>query len=505
MPRRSRTEPSFHLARPRIPRRARPAARPPTQGTAGHLALLAIVFLAAIAATWAPASSAKTEYGRMKEDPEHVRTWNAFADALFALHRHRLAGRKVRTEESTGGYGGSVGDPAFYREVEYFDAVSGQLLSRIQWERKNPDAIHVIEVFIYDDRGRVTRDYLAAYLPQFRNAPVQTLINLHDYTEGLHSFRQFDASGNRIYEQCRGRYFDRPVHISLEEDQLSRSSAAGAPERSPAYLACFEYLPLRAGSYLNPLTEIRSDPRAMEPGDAVRTSEHAEAELARLERQIAQEPTDARLYLARGQAQFDLRAFDAAIADFTTAIAHDEGLDEAYFWRGMALGRAGRLDAAIGDLTVYIERHPEDSRAHTKRGVRHIWNGDLEAAKRDLTRAIALDPRNAEAHDDLGVIYAHNNQLDRALRHFRKTVALDPSYQKGYHNLATALFLDDRLAAALEAVNTSLRLSPGNRGSLLLKGQILLKAGKEAQAKAIFEQAEFAPDHTDWTERFPVR
>jgi len=186
----------------------------------------------------------------MRVDEDHVRTWNRFADALFALHEKRIAGRAIKTVERIGGYAGM---PEFYKEVEYIDAASGQLLSRIQWERQEPDTVHVIEVFFYDDQGRVTRDFTAAFLPRGRNAPSQTLIALHNYSGELHAFRTFDASGNRIYEQCEGTLSGKQVWLTLEEQEImdAQRDARGIMT-TPAYKTCFGALQQTAGAYLTP-------------------------------------------------------------------------------------------------------------------------------------------------------------------------------------------------------------------------------------------------------------
>ena len=106
---------------------------------------------------------------------------------------------------------------------------------------------------MHDDQGRVVRDYAAAYLPEGRNAPIQTLINLHAYNGGLHAFRQFDASGSRIYEFCEGNHGGEPVRLQLfEEDLVGTSEAAERILASPVYSACFEGLPAQAGRYLDP-------------------------------------------------------------------------------------------------------------------------------------------------------------------------------------------------------------------------------------------------------------
>lgn len=73
--------------------------------------------------------------------------------------------------------------------MSYFNKNTNKLISKIQWEVDKPDTIHTIEVFLYDAQGQVKTDFYARYLPYARNAPVQTLINLHNYNDSLHSFQ----------------------------------------------------------------------------------------------------------------------------------------------------------------------------------------------------------------------------------------------------------------------------------------------------------------------------
>jgi len=205
------------------------------------------------------AADAREELTTIKEDSKHVSTWNDFADDLYALHQQLVNRHTIHTTEETGGYGGfAFKYPDFFREVRYFRKKDDRLLSRIRWETEQPGNIHTIEVFIYDGGNRVIRDYLAAWLPHHRNAPVQTLINLHNYSGKLHAYRQFDASGERIYEQCIGRHDGKPVEIHLEDYQLS-SQGQYQPEImfGEIYSSCFGSLPVQAGEYLDPLNEVK--------------------------------------------------------------------------------------------------------------------------------------------------------------------------------------------------------------------------------------------------------
>jgi hypothetical protein len=187
----------------------------------------------------------------LKEDSKHVETWNRFADAMYTLHKQRVAEYDVVTTEKLGGY---HGQPNFYREVTYRDRKTGNMLSRIQWENANPDTIHVIELFFHDDQGRVVRDYTAAFLPGFRNAPVQTLVAFHGYNNGLHAFRSFDANGEAVFERCEGEFNGKSVDLAYEDYDIATMKLN--PEQSkmvtPVYQACFNGLPDKAGKYLTP-------------------------------------------------------------------------------------------------------------------------------------------------------------------------------------------------------------------------------------------------------------
>jgi hypothetical protein len=177
---------------------------------------------------------------------------NWFVQALHALHLASVEGREVRTTRATGGY---AGEPGYFEEVSHHDAKSGRLLSTIQWETAQPERIHSIEVYRYDERGRLARRYTAWYMPHRRAAPRATWISFHAEHQDLRAYRQFDASDTLVSEVCEGRYRGRAVNISLWEEgevAAARSDPKGVMS-TPEYRACFAGLPLKsAGKYLIP-------------------------------------------------------------------------------------------------------------------------------------------------------------------------------------------------------------------------------------------------------------
>lgn len=195
-------------------------------------------------------AQAQAEENRVTEDKTHVHVWNQFAADCLALSHRLVASRAVRTQSHIGGY---QGRPDFYREENVYDQTTGKLISKVQWERENPSRLHAIEVYVRDQQGRTVRDYAAAYLPDYRNAPMQTLINLHAYNGELHSFRQFDASGDRTYEFCEGNYRGKPVQIRLfENDLFGNSPRVDQLMASKLYQTCFQGIPANADAFLKP-------------------------------------------------------------------------------------------------------------------------------------------------------------------------------------------------------------------------------------------------------------
>lgn len=251
------------------------------------LLMLIGALCAAVALCAAPRALASS----VQENRAQVQEWNRFADRLVAIHRLRLRRHEVRSEETIGGYAGL---PKFYREVSYFDARTDRPLSRVRREISQPDTIHGIEIYFYDDRGRLEREYSASYLPEYRNAPIQTLVNIYGYNGELNSLRQFDASGARIFEHCRGTWFDEKILIALDEPLVATPDTL---LESEAYFACFGRMPVTAGDYLDLAVGQREVTTAS--GGRSRSEQSVEARIATLTLKSRFAPRDAQLYVDR--------------------------------------------------------------------------------------------------------------------------------------------------------------------------------------------------------------
>lgn len=112
-----------------------------------------------------------------------------------------------------------------------------------------------------------------------------------------------------------------------------------------------------------------------------------------LNRRLAAEPLDARLYLERGELHRLHEDYEAARADYDRAAGLDPALERVDLCRGALDFEAGRGVEALDRLDSYLARVPEDGEALKLRARVHSSLGHPAAAVADFDRALGLLPR----------------------------------------------------------------------------------------------------------------
>jgi tetratricopeptide (TPR) repeat protein len=130
---------------------------------------------------------------------------------------------------------------------------------------------------------------------------------------------------------------------------------------------------------------------------------------------------DAQTYLRRGIAHQRLRSLQAAVEDYTMAIAFEPPpeaahLAQAYDRRNQCYRQLGRYAAAIADGETAVRLAPENARYRMNLGLGRYWAADYAGALADLERAITLDPREWWA-------YAYRGKVHLALGNAHQAVA----------------------------------------------------------------------------------
>ena len=137
---------------------------------------------------------------------------------------------------------------------------------------------------------------------------------------------------------------------------------------------------------------------------------------------------NARLAFDKGQAFFEQRKWDEALAAFRVAVDKDPEMSEGWYQIGMAemLKNGGRpCEAAYGPFRLCADLDAGNACALCGLGdvLLHVRD-DLPRAEEHFQAAIRLDPKLAPAHFALAGILERRDDLDEAIREMLEYVRL---------------------------------------------------------------------------------
>jgi len=211
--------------------------------------------------------------------------------------------------------------------------------------------------------------------------------------------------------------------------------------------------------------------------------------------EIAQTPTNASLYFQRAELYRVDQDFTNALADLDRVAKADLSIVRVDFCRGRVLFEAGRPQEALVPLNKYLAGKPKDGEAFTTRARVLAKVGNHKAATEDYTQAIALSVggnpelyiERADAFRAMGKTDEAIRGLDEGIRKMGPLVtlqlpAIDLEVSSKRYDAALARI--DQVSARLQRKETW----------LVRRAEILIKAGREEEAKKNYREALAAID-----------
>ena len=204
-----------------------------------------------------------------------------------------------------------------------------------------------------------------------------------------------------------------------------------------------------------------------------------------LDEAIGLRPGDVELLTQRGIARERAGDLDAAIADYTAAIAAGDA-PAALNNRAAIAARRGDTDAALADLEASLAIDPQQSMAHANRAIIRLDAGQPDAAIADLLEVERLAPGQSETARLLGLAYDAIGLADPAGASLTEAVRRDDTSAVAHRDLGRHLRSRGRTAEAL----ASLRRAASLDASLPI-GDELAAVGRRSRAEAELTAAGF--------------
>ncbi len=200
----------------------------------------------------------------------------------------------------------------------------------------------------------------------------------------------------------------------------------------------------------------------------------------------------------KAAAELSRLEFEAAIADFSRALALEPRDADFLLGRGEAYARSRRPGAALADLDAALSLTPDDIEARLTRAGLRIGLGELTKARDDLDSAAALMPEAANTRLELAELY---NQADAP----RRAMASELSWARAHADDARSPIAQGvycrasavsgtQLLLGLKACDHAVKASPKAPGTLTWRGVIRLRLGDAERAAAdLSDAADLAP------------
>jgi rhomboid protease GluP len=148
----------------------------------------------------------------------------------------------------------------------------------------------------------------------------------------------------------------------------------------------------------------------------------------------------------------------------------------------------GKNDEAVARLQEITAREPQFAAAHDLLAQLYLSGGDYPKAISALEKANAADPSNTTYQHQLAGAYLATKQFDQAVAFFQKLVRASPRDARNYLGLGTAYLGLQQYNAAISAFSEAAALDQKSPVPQFALGQAQLKAGRFADAKAIYQR-----------------
>jgi adenylate cyclase len=130
------------------------------------------------------------------------------------------------------------------------------------------------------------------------------------------------------------------------------------------------------------------------------------------------------------------------------------------------------------------------------------WLESTRKAQDDVERALDLDPDLAEAHARMSLVHFRLDEFTLAEQEARKAVELNPSLAEGYAAIGHMVWTRGQVREALPYYETAYKLDPLREENILMLGEVYYELGREEDAIRVVSSAEHLFPQTTYSGAF---
>lgn len=194
-------------------------------------------------------------------------------------------------------------------------------------------------------------------------------------------------------------------------------------------------------------------------------------------------------FIRRGDAKYNRRNYEDAIADYSEAIRLSPDNAQAYLGRGNAQYALEQYPEALTDYDEALKHDPDYVDAFNGRGNVKFARKDFEGAIQDYNQAIQSDPQFALAFYNRGNVKSALKEHRAAIEDFSQAIRLNPQYEPAYLLRGVSKAALTNYAGAIEDYSETIRLNPDNDNAFNSRGVARYKLGESRQAIKDFTEA----------------
>ncbi len=180
------------------------------------------------------------------------------------------------------------------------------------------------------------------------------------------------------------------------------------------------------------------------------------------------------------------KANNAPLADKAQSrlVGIGQGTPEYRLIIGKAHYNRGEYDDAVRELEAAAQADPKLPFVHFNLGLAYLRRQDYERARAEFQKDLAIEPDVAFTYEQLGNVESTLQNEDEAAKNYRQALKLDRRLVSAHMGLAKIEERRRNYRAAMGELNEVIRLDAGNASARYLRGQVLVRMGREKDGRA---------------------